>query len=174
MVTGSAKMKYYYWLLGLIDEGNCRYYNDILNLLYDTEFYSICDNDSNREEDGLYLRYTFLNKMDDELLYLDGPCSVLEMMVALAVRIEDEIMYDPDIGDRTGKWFWIMMGNLGLTDFTDDDFDENSAGKIIKNFLDRKYCTDGKGGLFRVRKKNINMRRTEIWYQMNYFMDEFE
>lgn len=47
--------------------------------------------------------------------YLDNrPCSVLEMIIALAIRLEEHIMDDPDIGNRTGQWFWDMIVSLGL------------------------------------------------------------
>ena len=48
------------------------------------------------------------------LVWMIRPCSVLEMMIALSMRCEEQIMDDPDIGNRTGQWFWDMIDNLGL------------------------------------------------------------
>jgi hypothetical protein len=100
-------------------------------------------------------------------------CSVLEMMIALAKRWEDNVMYDPDYGDRTAEWFWIMMRNLGFTWLDDMRFDPVEANYITDRLLDREYDKDGQGGLFRIKNPNIDMRNTEIWYQMNFFFNEF-
>lgn len=53
----------------------------------------------------------------------------LEMIIALAIRLEEHIMDDPDIGNRTGQWFWDMIVSLGL----------GSEGLIdvIRRFLNR-------------------------------------
>lgn len=73
------------------------------------------------------------------------PCSVLEMMVALAIKIEEQIMDDPDIGNRTGLWFWKMIENLGLKTMRDAVIDTDYVEKIIFRFLDRNYQRDGSG-----------------------------
>ena len=39
-------------------------------------------------------------------------CSVLEMMVALAICCEETYMDNPNIGNRTGQWFWNMVKNI--------------------------------------------------------------
>ena len=75
--------------------------------------------DADRAEDGINLRYRFgyENGYESAMIasYLDDrPCSVLEMMVALSMKMEEQIMDDPDIGDRTSVWFWKMIDNLGL------------------------------------------------------------
>ena len=110
--------------------------------------------DANREEDGIDLRYRFITEVgipknyQEVYAYLDGPCSVLEMMIALAIRCEESIMDDPDIGDRTSEWFWLMMKNLGLDYMSDRKFDRDIAEEKISIFLDRRYKRNGEGGLF--------------------------
>ena len=168
---------YFKWLYDLV----CgkRYskqisYKKLLMRLHNTEFRYLIPRDENRAEDGISLRYRFINYCDD-IDYaescLDGPCSVLEMMVALAIRCEEDIMDDPNVGERTGQWFWGMIVNLGLGSMTDDRFDKYLVDEIIDRFLDREYEPNGKGGLFTVRHTDRDLRDVEIWYQMCWYLD---
>lgn len=144
--------------------------------LHETEFVSAIPMDDNRAVDGMDLRYRFGDEcsfpppMITSLLD-DTPCSVLEMMVALAVRCEEHIMDDPDIGDRTGKWFWGMIRNLRLEGMNDFRFDNRYVDDILVRLLERRYRKNGEGGLFTVNNGR-DMRKTDIWYQMNYYLDE--
>ena len=99
------------------------------------------------------------------------PCSVLEMIIALAIRLEEHIMDDPDIGNRTGQWFWDMIVSLGLGSMDDSKFDKAHAIDVIRRFLDRDYGRDGKGGLFTIEHCRYDMRDIEIWYQANWYLD---
>ena len=176
------KNAYFEWLYEWV--AGDRYHRDIsyrklLMHLHNTEFISIIRNDQNRAEDGENLRYRFAkNKIVDEpadyiLECLAGPCSVLEMMVALANRCEEDYMDDPQYGNRTSQWFWGMITNLNLGSMIDTWYDKARVEEILYKFLHRKYDPDGRGGLFRVRNSSIDMRKVEIWYQMCYFLDTF-
>ena len=94
------------------------------------------------------------------------------MMIALAIRCEEHIMDDPDIGNRTGQWFWNMIVNLGLGSMTDAKFDENYTNMVIERFLNREYERNGDGGLFTVKHSRRDLRTVEIWYQMCWYLDE--
>ena len=148
-------------------------YRKLLMLLHSIEFRYSIRRDRNRAKDGVDLRRRFaLDRGDEELSgYLDGPCSVLEMMVALAIRCEECIMDDPHIGDRTGQWFWGMIVNLNLGSMLDSRFDEEYAVDIIKRFLDRDYEPDGEGGLFTIRHCLEDLRDVEIWVQLLWYID---
>ena len=168
--------EYFEWMFDLVCSG--RYskeisYRKLLMHLHNTEFrYSIL-RDENRAEDGEALRYkfTYQKGYDEALVYLnDRPSSVLEMMIALSIRCE-EFMDDTSIGDRTSQWFWGMITNLGLGSMTDDRFDKREVNYILDRFLDREYEPDGKGGLFRVRKCDRDLRKVEIWYQLCWYLD---
>ena len=81
-------------------------------------------------------------------------------------------MADPDIGNRTGQWFWNMIVNLGLGNMNDSNFSEDFVEKRIEVFLDRNYGKHGEGGLFTVRNSRYDLRNVEIWYQMCWYLDE--
>ena len=168
--------EYFEWLCNIVCKGKFSKsisYKKLLTRLHDTYFTYTIPRDRNRAEDGIYMRYHFsidCNCRDAED-YLDGPCTVLEMMVGLAVRCEDQFMTNTEYGDRTSQWFWQMIVNLGLGGMTDDNYDRQEVDDIVWTFLNRRYDYDGKGGLFRVRDTKEDMRRLEIWYQLNRYLD---
>lgn len=168
---------YFEWLH---DHTKCRRHTKnrkLITLLHTIPFRYVIPMDANREEDGIDLRYRFLNEINiprnyqEVYGYLDGPCSVLEMILALAIRIEESIMDDPDIGDRTSKWFWLMMENMGLGYMSDNVFDKDEAIEKIDMFLDRRYKRNGEGGLFIIKNPRRDLRKVEIWYQMCWYLD---
>lgn len=181
MTKRELNSRYFNWMCQLVctDKRNSRRlsYQKLLYFLHGIDFRYSIEMDGNREADGIDLRYRFgyENSYDDAVIatYLDDrPCSVLEMMIALAIRCEEDIMGDPDIGNRTGKWFWLMIQNLGLDDMSDDIFNADYVSQIIDRFLDRQYERDGKGGLFTVKHCKYDLREEEIWYQMCWYLDE--
>lgn len=166
--------EYFEWLCNMVDSkrfSNVMTYEKLLRHLHNIEFTWFVPHDDNRASDGIQLRRRYaLDKYDISLQgYLRGPCSVLEMMVALAVRCET-IMDDDGIGDRTGQWFWTMIHNLGLTPMTDKEFDMHQVDEIVARLLNREYEPDGSGGLFTVRNCEYDMRKIEIWCQLSWFL----
>lgn len=150
-------------------------YEMLLDYLLGRRFTWFVDHDDNRAEDGYLLRQEFMVEFgltdDDWYDELPDRCSVLEMMIALASRCED-VLYEPDAGDRTAIWFWNMVWNLGLEHMDDERFDELQCDICVNQLLDRVYKRDGEGGLFPCRDKKIDMRKAEIWYQMNVWIEE--
>lgn len=171
--------RYFMWIYHrVIDDSLVKgtYYR-LLHLLHEKTFrYSIAM-DMNREEDGLDLRYRFADETETDkriaASVLDSrPCTVLEMMAALAIRLEEQIMAAPGKNDRTCIWFVAMLDNLGLNVMDDENFDEQESDMIIERFLDRDYERDGRGSLFYIPDCNTDMRNIEIWYQMNRYINE--
>lgn len=173
---------YFQWLYDWVCDG--RFHQDIsykklLMHLHSTEFTYIIQKDQNRAEDGINMRYRFaktagLNEPVGFIMdCLDGPCSVFEMMLALANRCEEDYMDDPAFGDRTVQWFWGMIANLNLGSMIDARYDKRYVDEVLYNFLHRKYERDGRGGLFRIRGCREDMRKVEIWHQMCYYLDTF-
>ena len=152
-------------------------YNELMFYLYSREFIWSTDVplDVNRAKDGIALREKYGYPGDPN----DEPCSVLEMLIALAVRIEDQFKTNYNEGDRTGQWFWIMITNLcndledGLSSLDDDHFNSEVAEFIVNRFLYRQYEYNGeKGALFVVDNPGRDMREVEIWFQMNWYLSE--
>lgn len=148
-------------------------YRKLFDKLWRTKFRWSVTKDENRAKDGVALRHRFGLAIgsDNTEAYIGGSCTVLEMLIALATRMEEDIMSDSYIGDRTGQWFWQMINNLGLSAMTDTHFDEHEVNAAICRFLDRQYSHDGKGGLFRIRGCRRDMRKVEIWIQMLWYLD---
>lgn len=174
----NIKEEYFEWMYQIVDGKG---YSELLNLLNDEDFYAIIPLDDNRLIDGCELRYRFADecsipKVVIDRLFESHRCSVLEMMVGLAIRIEDTIMADADFGDRSSMWFWIMIKSLGLYDMTNDvlynsDTAYDEIKDIIHKFLEREYKPNGEGGLFTVYNTTKDLRNMEIWYQMCMFFN---
>ena len=168
--------KYFDWMYGLVCDSQRLSYRKLLRFLHERTFTYTIPMDGNREADGIDLRYRFAYDFNYSrpmiATYLDDkPCSVLEMMVALVVRCEEHIMSDPDIGDRTGHWFFAMISNLGLESMDDSRFDARYVDEVIDNLLDRNYEPDGRGGLFTVENCAHDLRNVDIWYQMCWYLN---
>ena len=178
MTREDLSSRYFEWLCGIVFDG--RYleedsYSKLLLLLHSIDFEVVIGMDQNRAEDGIDLRYRF----GDESGYIQPmiaslldivPCSVLEMMVALSFQCEN-IMDDPEKGNRLSKWFWTMIENLGLESMDDNNFDEKFAKYVIFRFLSRDYSNNGKGGLFVIDNCKYDLNEVEIWQQMCWYLD---
>lgn len=167
--------EYFEWLCGLVNTKRFSKqisYRELLMHLHNIEFTWLVSHDDNRADDGIKLRRRFSLVNDDMTLqdYIQGPCSVLEMMVGLALRCEEWIMDDAQTGNRTGQWFWGMIHNLGLTPMTDSGFDREYVDTAIARFLNREYEPDGRGGLFTVKNCKYDMRTVEIWCQLSWYL----
>ena len=149
-------------------------YRKLLTHLHEVEFTYILPMDENRAGNGINLRYRWALDIDEDTDYildvLDGPCSVLEMMVALALHCEENIMDDPMYGNRTGQWFWSMVNNLGLGAMYDELYDERYVDEVITRFLNREYERDGRGGLFTIKNCKYDLRDVEIWHQLSWYL----
>lgn len=180
MIQDELNKRYFEWLYGLVygtNVYNSLSYRRLLTFLYNTEFTYIIDLDENRAQDGVDFRYRFgyENGYSRGIIerHLDNrPCNIFEMMVALAFKAEEQIMDDYEHGNRTGQWFWNMIVSLGLGTMNDVDFDEDHVYGIILRFLDRRYCPNGRGGLFTIENCQYDLRTVEIWSQFMWYLDD--
>lgn len=164
---------YFLWLCSFVERRATADKRHCLAILFERGFYGRIPNDENRAEDGLHLRNRFYEEtgQDVELSLRRAPCSMLEMLIALSCHIDYFI-----IGESPAKWFWEMIDNLGLHIFAETDplarslRHENDI--IIQTFLEREYRPNGKGGLFPLKKAYEDQRGTEIWYQMQEYLQE--
>lgn len=162
-------------------------YTVLLLELHHKHFYWLNPNDENRATDGLSLRNAWWNiikeqgldlaKADDGEAYyvydaIQGPCTVLEMMIGFADRLQ--VMMDPD---EPYGWFWAMLGNLDLDEATDLVFDEKWSVRVSKRLskaLDRTYEFDGSGGFWPLRAPKKDQREVELWFQACEWIRENE
>lgn len=172
MGNAAVDIAYYDWLLNEVDycPGDI-VYDNVFNLMFNTAFRWSIANDDNRAADGIQLRYIFMEEegWGSEPLE-DEPCNVLEMLIALAKRIEDDIMWDGET-DRSAHFFWEMVRNLGFYRSKPEDYQ-----MIIDRWLDRKYEKSGQMAIFPAKKwAGIDQRKVEIWYQaQSYMMENYE
>ena len=152
---------YYQWLISQVcdDIYDSRYYSKLLYDLDNTEFTWTVELDANRAADGISLRG------DDAR---EGPCSVLEMMVGLSLRIGREYLEE----GGSNEFFWGMIKSLGLYYNDDYSYDRNFTMKVIDKLLNRTYQYNGKGGLFMVKHPYGDMREAQIWQQAMWYVDE--
>lgn len=174
---GNAKSKYFEWLVSKIYTGDDFRYNDLMSYLLDRDFTWTLPMDSNRAEDGFDLRHRYADETGDVFSTLNSdinaPCSMLEMIIALAIRCEEQIMRDFDKGDRTGVWFWSIIETLGLGQMEDGYFDPDFVEYIVQRLLKRKYKKDGSdGAMFVIHNSRYDMRTADIWYQANWYLEE--
>ena len=179
MSIENLEHEYLDWMYNIVCDENYKriQYRYLFRYLYDTDFDYLMPMDGNRAEEGINLRYRFgrENGYSDAIIasYLDvKDCSVLEMMIALAIRCEEQIMDNDEYGNRVGQWFWEMVVCLGLGDMTDDEFNPSKVGHRLYIFINRLYEKNGRGGLFEVNDPSIDMRSYDIWYQMNFHLRE--
>lgn len=154
---------YYHWLISKVCNGtyDARYYSKLLFDLYSIDFTWSIPLDENREIGGLALREDFGSN--------DGtPCSVLEMMVALSLRIEREYLTE---GEAV-EFFWGMIKSLGLYLNDDYNYDGDLTDAVIENLLNHTYRKDGKGGLFKMKNPPEDMRDVQIWQQAMWYISE--
>lgn len=173
--TDRINDEYFEWLCELVDIkrfSRSVSYRKLLTRLHDTEFTWFIPHDDNRADDGIQLRRKYALRHDDPSLShcISGPCSVLEMMVALAIRCEETLMDDTAFGNRTGQWFWNMVHNMGLTPMKDSAFDRRFVDDVVARFLNRDYAADGRGGLFTVKNCPHDLRKVEIWCQLSWYL----
>lgn len=167
---------YFQWLLNIVcDDKQQKEYENLIRLLHSIEFYSTLQRDDHRAADGIDLRAEFADSIGVDYMeirdILMEPCSVLEMFVALALRCENSIMGDDEYGDRTSEWFWLMMHNMRLDEFTNYVYDEYDICEIVERFMLREYQSDGFGGPFYIPGTDKDLRDVELWYQMCWYLN---
>jgi hypothetical protein len=155
---------YYIWLNSLVQDGN---HELLIRHLYEQEYRWQFVLDENRAAGGLNLRTRYANEEGINVQDVGyGPCSVLEMLIALSGRMTE--ILSMDIYD----WFWDLMRNLGLDQFDDSHFDERGVNYILTTWLDRHYDEQGNGSLFPLKGFTGDCRTLDVWAQMNMWIEE--
>jgi hypothetical protein len=181
--------QYFSWLIQLISnpidgfdyEYWMTHYRLLLRHLYLTDFVATIAMDENRAVDGLYLRELYADETGDERVVdccAQNECSMLEMMVALARRIENDIMdQNGPEGNRVYFWFNQMLVNSGLSEFDESEGMPNFDlfDSYIDTIINHRYGCDGSsGGLFYVDYiPERDFRETELWWQVQIWIRKY-
>ena len=175
-MTWNLKSSYLDFLCKIV--GRTYEYSQLLTFLHGVEFYSLVHNDENRLKDGEHLRENYIDEVGPTRApsLPNGPCTVLEMLIGLAFRLEFDLSggeYERPAAD----WFWVLVDNVGLTFYDDYILKVRpeihpEMGKIVLNLLDRRYDSDGNGGLFPLKNPRQDQKQVEIWYQMSAWIIE--
>lgn len=174
----ASPITYLDWIMKdrlLLTDREIKNYISLFNALFDIDFIWIHPLDENRASDGLVLRSDFEYETG---LYLEGfnpRCTVFEMLAALAIRCENQLMRNLSLGDRTAKWFFMMLENLGLSEFTNRNWNSSSRkeiDQIVDDFLNRRYKKNGVGGAFPLKHSKNNQSNEQIWDQLMAYINE--
>lgn len=179
MIHNDIEALYFTWLatLAFPNETFQENYSKLLTQLYETpyEWDRTQPLDENRYVDGLNLRESFAYKMKlpEDVVHdaIVGPCNMLEMLCALGVRIDNDIMANPATGYDHG-YYWIqeMMRNLGLLRYENNYWDHDAVATIISDFHSKNFAADGLGGLFYIPGSQRDLRTMNVWEQMCYYI----
>jgi len=176
--------QYFNWLCSkIVVEREDNTYRVLACRLHSIDYSWFVENDDNRGEDGMKFRELFIE--DQGLGFAEWsvlnskPCSVLEMLIGISTRMGD-MLDSADDEDYLGikRWFWELINNLELADYTDALYYSPRAGRhvkveeIIDTLLNRSYGRNGVGGLFPLRFPRGDQRKVELWYQMDAYIRE--
>lgn len=165
-------------------EGADPTYHYLIKTLWDIPFHGSIGNDDDRGADGIELRIRYddiLAKkigIDDNVMPqtrgIFGPCRVLEMLIALSMRMCD-ICQDLVPNNSVSRWFWEIMVNVGFDYLSDDAWEWQNSEKLVNDTVDRIMNLKGRGygkaggGWFR----STRWKTIEIWYQMHEYLGRY-
>lgn len=206
--------KYFVWLCNMVGMDGSLYSDETVehvqsetshltfftlgHILYSTPFRVLVERDDNRAADGMQLRRMFscVGPGYRDCSIIDREfCSVLEMLIGLASRMDRSIVSHPDFpweNKMTMELFWMILNNIGIyaEDVTDEKLAEvkpesgQTASQVvdkiiwIKNVINiannRTYKDDGIGSFFPVKAPPNNWKNLELWMQMQAWVVENE
>lgn len=181
-MIADMRHEYFNYLCGKIDseEFDQNAYIFLLKQLFRTTFVVRVEMDENRAADGRMIREDFVydQEYDSDFGALDMPCTILELLIGIAIRMDFDTCEAFDKDDHVPHFFALLIRNLGLDGFDDDAYSASmravsgKVNKILNDFCYRAYEPDGKGGLFPLKNPGCDQREVEIWNQMFAYIDE--
>lgn len=172
---------YFQYLYEIVElNGYSGRYRCLLRVMHETMFYNPIERDKNRMNDVYdLLREPYNETVDIYEMMVPNHYepSVLEVLIALCVRLIDMIGDDNEYRLDVPELFWELVLNMCLLYFDDTEFEYNGDSADcevrhrLNDFVLRTYAPDGTdGGAFPVLETRLDMRKTELWYQaMEYF-----
>ena len=153
---------YYQFLLSLIGNPTD---GPLFRYLFEVDYVWTIPMDQNRAEDGIDLRclYANLNHTQQDI-FGNKPCSMLEMLVAFANRIENDFLGRANV-DNTPRWFYVMLLNLGIGEDV-ISFDRGRVDHALVRFFNHQV------GLFNI--PGIDISHMELWSQLNVWLSTLD
>lgn len=174
---------YFRTLYKEVSTSRSRSYMILSRLLHTIDFVWSVPNDDNRIGDALQRRKEYMDRYGYSEALKRKPASVFEVLVSIVYRML-YLMYGEERGLSASKLYLELLTNLELSEFTDGMFLRTKKLKKLEaevrvkvsKMMYRKYTISGRGGLFPLkrspRKHGIDLRKTELWYQMMYYLEE--
>jgi hypothetical protein len=161
--------EYFEWLTSQIEipRRNTNTYHDLFVRMFETEFVWTVPHDGNRVQDGLDLRYEFLNGAHH---VFEQGASILEVLIALSRRVAFTA------GGLAPIWAWQLIENLRLQKASDPltGAKAERVEEALYALVWRTYDFDGQGGFFPLNQPIENQTKKEIWYQMQAYVNEIQ
>lgn len=166
---------YYEWLIAQIKPGNPnKSYLGLFEFMHNAEYIFLIPNDDQRVGDGKHLRSDYFRdvhgrryRKDD--LHING-VSFLEVLVALSRRVAFQI------GGDAEYWAWRLIKNLKLNRMSDplSRAQLERIDEALETVIWRNYDRRGNGGFFPLERNVDDMRRLDIWYQLQAYSMEIK
>lgn len=165
--------EYLDWLMKRVDV-DPRKYSRLMELLHQTPFIWKIREDKRRAMDGMALREEFIDDFpyhidsrNMDYFFTNWGCSVCEMLVAFAIRIDNEYIGAPNKEDP-GAIFWEMICNLGLDFYENRRFSVKKVQNMLNLMMQKSQKTP-----FPCRKNwPKNYEKWEFWAQMTHYLTE--
>lgn len=171
---------YFDWLCSLVLTDKRMYddYSMLMRELFSHQFVSSVKMDENRAIDGVNLRYAYIKEAPNDFKFprefLRTSSTLLEMMIALAIRMESDVMADSDAGNRVPFWFSCMIESLGLVQMTNDNYNERYVKRTLLKLDARSYKPNGRGGLFYIPNTREDLTKVDYWFQAMWYLVKYE
>lgn len=175
MNKSNAENAYVTWLVQRMNVVEGKNYGMLLRELYRKEFYAIVKYDEDRGADGVALREVWADEVGYRGPLSFGPPRVLETIIGISLRIEDQIFGGP----WADKWdhkmiFWDLINNLGLLDYDGvlSNGDYEAVGTVLDQFLSKPSHCDTFANIFTFSVTPGNLRKMNLWGQMHAYIAE--
>ena len=164
-------MSYLDWLRWIVGRSGTVLSDGEAVELFEKPFVPILEMDKNRAIDGLVLRDIYKAETGKDA-GINGRCTMLEMMIALARHMFDIMDGWGTVGeaDNTiGRWFHEMLDNVAKPRER-SSWDSYRWDDALERVLNREYKPNGEGGFFPRTDDSTDQRKVEIWDQMNGYL----
>lgn len=163
---------YFEWLIKKVTPNmgpNAEDYQRLFEYLYNSPFSSHHPMDDNRIADAESMRSRYFMRPEIVAgMRKAQPVSVLEVLIALAKRMNNVV---EDDYDKAPYFFWMMLENLGLIEQNNIVFDPEYIKHRLDILRERDFEPDGSGGaLFVIQNPNHDMREADLWYQAQWYL----